>query len=79
MLEDKKTGYTTYAHAINSSGDGMGFESDFFFNQGMELYITLDKPIFKASPIRYSGIVKWCKTLNDNNGAYPYCVGVKFK
>ena len=76
MLEDRKTGYTTYAHTINSSGNGMSFESDYSFNLGMELSITLDKPIFKSSPISFSGIVKWCKKVNDNNSPH-YHIGVK--
>ncbi len=77
MLEDQKLGYATYVLMKNTSGDGMCFESDYSFNLGTELSITLDKPIFKSSPIRCHGIVKWCRAVNDDDATFNYGIGVK--
>jgi hypothetical protein len=78
MLEDKSYGYFSYAQMSNFSGGGMSFETDFTLIPGAKITINLDKPLFRAAPMAYDAIVKWCKELSKDDSSYSYGIGAKY-
>ena len=78
MLQDEHLGYFSYAQMSNFSGDGMSFETDFALKPGVKIKISLDKPLFKAAPMTYDAIVKWCKELSKDDSPYSYGIGAKY-
>lgn len=78
LLEDEFGGYFSYGQIINYSDGGLCFWSDVAFKPGVKIKMSLDNPLFKTAPKSYSGIVKWCKDLADDDSQYYYGVGVKY-
>ena len=78
MLEDEPAGYISYGQIINFSNGGMCLESDVAFKPGAKIKIKFEKPIFKAAPKTYHGIVRWCNELADDDSKYFYGFGIKY-
>ena len=72
MLMDEPLGYISYGKMINYSYGGMLIESDTPIKHGTNINITLDKPVYKAAPKTYYGIVKWCKEIFMGDARYHY-------
>lgn len=77
LLEDQRSGHITYAHMINTSGGGMGFESYYPLIPGSEISITLDKPLFKTATNGYRGIVRWCLKTEISHPQSNFSFGVQ--
>jgi len=79
LIEDEKKGTFSYGKIKNMSGDGMYFETEFAFKPATRIRFRLDNPPFKSCPDTYSGIIKWCKEIyDDDEPIYPYGIGVEF-
>jgi hypothetical protein len=78
LIEEESGGYFSYGQTSNYSNGGLCFLSDVVFKIGSKVKIRPDNLPFKTAPKSYSGIVKWCKELGDNDSQHLYGVGVKY-
>jgi hypothetical protein len=79
MISDELSGYYCYAQIDNVSADGMCFESDHLLKPGSVIDIQYENPPFKSAPKGYRATVTYCNMLTEEESAFPYRCGVKYR
>jgi hypothetical protein len=79
ILEVPSSGHWFYAQIRNFSHAGMYVETEAAFKPGTKIKINVDRPLFSTNQKSYNSIIRWCKSLGEDNPSFSnYGLGVKF-